>query len=199
MFWSADRTVIPEASGAHTGDISAEMLKDAGANAVIVGHSERRADHGELSSHREQKGGGGPSRRSDRHCLCIGETAGERAAGLTMTVVARQLSQSLPASCNDEQHRRRLRAGLGHWHWPDTDAGMMLPKCMPGFEDCSAKGLATAVSSAFSTAARSSPTTRRELMAVENVDGASGRGREPEGGRFSRHNSLLRALMRSGQ
>ena len=38
------------ASGAHTGDISAEMLKDAGAVAVIVGHSERRADHGERSS-----------------------------------------------------------------------------------------------------------------------------------------------------
>src|ERR1700741_873534 len=40
----------PNASGAHTGDLSAEMLKDAGATATIVGHSERRADHGEIEA-----------------------------------------------------------------------------------------------------------------------------------------------------
>src|ERR1700737_4755389 len=45
----------PKASGAHTGDISAEMLADAGANAVIVGHSERRADHGESDALVRQK------------------------------------------------------------------------------------------------------------------------------------------------
>ena len=51
------------ASGAHTGDISAEMLKDAGAAAVIVGHSERRADHGERDARRESQGARGAPRR----------------------------------------------------------------------------------------------------------------------------------------
>src|SRR5215470_16916795 len=45
----------PNASGAHTGDLSAEMLKDAGASAIIVGHSERRADHGESDALVRQK------------------------------------------------------------------------------------------------------------------------------------------------
>src|SRR5476649_808549 len=49
----------PKASGAHTGDISAEMLADAGASAVIVGHSERRADHGESDELVRQKAGSG--------------------------------------------------------------------------------------------------------------------------------------------
>ena len=53
------------ASGAHTGDISAEMLKDAGATAVIVGHSERRADHGERDRDVQGQGTGGASRRAD--------------------------------------------------------------------------------------------------------------------------------------
>ena len=54
------------ASGAHTGDISAEMLKDAGATAVIVGHSERRADHGERDRDVQGQGAGGAPRRADR-------------------------------------------------------------------------------------------------------------------------------------
>jgi triosephosphate isomerase len=83
------------ASGAHTGDIAAEMLKEAGARAVIVGHSERRADHGERSSDVLAK-----VRAAHRAGLCaitcIGETAGERKAGLTLAVVGRQLQASLP-------------------------------------------------------------------------------------------------------
>jgi triosephosphate isomerase (TIM) len=83
------------ASGAHTGDVSAEMLKDAGASAVIVGHSERRADHGERS-------GDVRAKTMAAHLaglsaiVCIGETAGERRAGLTLGVVGRQLAASLP-------------------------------------------------------------------------------------------------------
>lgn len=82
-------------SGAHTGDVSAEMLKDAGASAVIIGHSERRADHGETSAEVRAKA-------SAAHCaglttiVCVGETAGERAAGATLAVVSRQLKASLP-------------------------------------------------------------------------------------------------------
>jgi triosephosphate isomerase len=84
-----------EARGAHTGDIAAEMLKDAGARAVILGHSERRADHGESSSDVRRKVAAA-HRASLAAIVCLGETAGERKAGLTLTVVDRQLGASLP-------------------------------------------------------------------------------------------------------
>jgi triosephosphate isomerase len=84
-----------EARGAHTGDIAAEMLKDAGASAVIVGHSERRADHGERSSAVRLKALAA-HRAGLAAIVCIGETAGERSAGLTLAVVERQLGASLP-------------------------------------------------------------------------------------------------------
>jgi triosephosphate isomerase len=81
--------------GAHTGDIAAAMLKDAGAAAVILGHSERRADHGERSCDVRLKVEAA-HRAGLAAIVCIGETAGERAAGLTLGVVARQLAASLP-------------------------------------------------------------------------------------------------------
>lgn len=82
-------------SGAHTGDISAEMVKDAGATAVIVGHSERRADHGELDRIVRAKASAA-HRAGLAAIVCIGETKGERLAGLTLDVVRRQLAGSLP-------------------------------------------------------------------------------------------------------
>ncbi len=83
------------ASGAHTGDISAPMLADAGASFVIVGHSERRADHGEsdalvrAKAHAALEAGLGA-------IVCVGETLAEREAGRAEDVVAAQLGGSLP-------------------------------------------------------------------------------------------------------
>ena len=83
-------------SGAHTGDISAVMLRDAGATHVILGHSERRADHGESSALVAAK-------TAAAHAVgltaivCVGETLAERDAGETLAVVGRQLARSLPA------------------------------------------------------------------------------------------------------
>lgn len=82
-------------SGAHTGDISAEMLHDAGATAVIVGHSERRAEHGELDNIVKAKAEAA-LRAGLAAIVCIGETAGQRRAELTLDVVARQVARSLP-------------------------------------------------------------------------------------------------------
>jgi triosephosphate isomerase len=82
-------------SGAHTGDVSAEMLRDAGACAVIVGHSERRADHGERDGDVKAKALAA-HRAGLTAIVCVGETAGERRAGLTLAVVGRQLAHSLP-------------------------------------------------------------------------------------------------------
>jgi triosephosphate isomerase len=82
-------------SGAHTGDIAAEMLKDAGAVAVILGHSERRDDHCETSAQVKAKTQGA-HRAGLVAIVCVGETQGERAAGFTLDVVSRQLKASLP-------------------------------------------------------------------------------------------------------
>ena len=84
-----------EASGAHTGDISAEMLKDAGCSAVIVGHSERRANHGETDEVVRQKAAAA-HRAGLIAIICIGETLEERKGGHTLDIVSRQLGGSLP-------------------------------------------------------------------------------------------------------
>jgi triosephosphate isomerase len=83
------------ASGAHTGDISAEMLRDAGAWFVIVGHSERRADHGETDSVVNAKAIAA-WRGALTAIVCVGETRAERDAGKTLDVVGRQLAGSVP-------------------------------------------------------------------------------------------------------
>src|ERR1700723_3777836 len=85
----------PQPSGAHTGDISAEMLADAGASAVIVGHSERRADHGEDDSLVRQKAEAA-WRAGLTAVVCIGETQSQRDAGKTLDICRGQLQGSLP-------------------------------------------------------------------------------------------------------
>jgi triosephosphate isomerase len=82
-------------SGAHTGDVSAEMLADAGATHIIVGHSERRADHGETDAVVRKKAEA-VARAGLVPILCIGETLDERDAGTTLEVIARQLEGSVP-------------------------------------------------------------------------------------------------------
>lgn len=92
----------PAASGAHTGDLSAPMLADAGAQLVIVGHSERRADHGEtddlvrLKAKSVLAAGLTP-------IICVGETRAEREAGQADAVVSRQLAGSVPDEAADDE------------------------------------------------------------------------------------------------
>jgi triosephosphate isomerase len=84
-----------QASGAHTGDIAAEMLRDAGAVAVIVGHSERRADHGETDALVRAKATA--ARRVGLTAIvCVGEQRGEREASKTLDVIGHQLDGSVP-------------------------------------------------------------------------------------------------------
>jgi triosephosphate isomerase len=85
----------PDAAGAHTGDLSAEMLRDAGASAVIVGHSERRAEHGETDALVRRKAEA--ARRAGLLAIvCVGETRQERDAGRTLEIVSRQAAGSVP-------------------------------------------------------------------------------------------------------
>ena len=92
-----------EASGAHTGDVSAAMLRDCGASIVLLGHSERRANHGETSALVAAK-----ARQAEAHGLdvmiCLGETLGERRAGKAEQVVIDQLRSSVP----DDMPQHRL-------------------------------------------------------------------------------------------
>ena len=86
----------PKAAGAHTGDVSAAMLKDAGASYVILGHSERRSDHGETDALVKAKAEAALSVGLVA-IVCIGETEAERDAGRTLDVIGGQLDGSLPA------------------------------------------------------------------------------------------------------
>jgi triosephosphate isomerase len=91
----------PEASGAHTGDISAEMLADAGASAIIVGHSERRADHGESDVLVRRKAEA-VWRAGLTAIVCIGETQHQRDAGHTLDICRGQLDGSLPEASRSD-------------------------------------------------------------------------------------------------
>ncbi|MDE0697958.1 MAG: triose-phosphate isomerase [Boseongicola sp.] len=82
-------------SGAHTGDISAEMIADAGGTYVIAGHSERRADHGESDAEVRAKAMAVWS-AGLAAIICVGETLQEREAGRTIEVVRGQLDGSVP-------------------------------------------------------------------------------------------------------
>ncbi|TXL72231.1 triose-phosphate isomerase [Vineibacter terrae] len=85
-----------KAGGAHTGDVSAEMLADAGATYVILGHSERRTDHGESDAMVRAKAEAA-WRAGLAAIVCIGETLAEREAGRTLGVLETQLKGSVPA------------------------------------------------------------------------------------------------------
>ncbi|MFW2437134.1 MAG: triose-phosphate isomerase [Parvibaculales bacterium] len=88
----------PHASGAHTGDISAEMLKQAKASAVIIGHSERRSDHGETDKLVKAKVEAA-HKAGLTAIMCVGESLKERKSGDTLKVVGKQLRGSLPDGC----------------------------------------------------------------------------------------------------
>src|ERR1700724_3487782 len=91
-----------EASGAFTGDISAEMLKDAGAAYVILGHSERRVGHHETDKIVRAKAEAA-LRAGLAAIICVGETRAERAAGDAFAIVGRQLAGSIPENSPPEQ------------------------------------------------------------------------------------------------
>jgi triosephosphate isomerase len=163
----------PLASGPHTGDISAEMLRDAGAQAVIVGHSERRRDHGETDAIVRAK-----VLAADRAGLaaivCIGEMRGERDAGQTRHVVGRQLDGSLPET--DPQAAANLvvayepvwAIGSGQTPTPRDVAdihGFIRQRLAARF---GAAGDAVRILYGGSV----KPANAKELLTVANVDGA---------------------------
>ena len=91
----------PFEKGAHTGDISPVMIKDLGAQATIVGHSERRTDHKETSARVCAKAQAALS-AGLMVIVCVGETLEQRESGQTLSVIGEQLKDSLPQSSTAE-------------------------------------------------------------------------------------------------
>lgn len=91
----------PEAFGAHTGDISAEMIADCFGTYVIVGHSERRTDHRESDEQVRVKASAA-HRAGLTAIVCVGETGGERDAGQTLDILKRQMDGSIPDNATAE-------------------------------------------------------------------------------------------------
>ena len=86
-------------AGAHTGDIAAAMLAEAGARYVVLGHSERRADHGETDAQVAAKAAAALA-AGLTPVVCVGETEAQRDAGATLAVVTAQLAGSIPAGAD---------------------------------------------------------------------------------------------------
>ncbi|HLK83086.1 MAG TPA: triose-phosphate isomerase [Xanthobacteraceae bacterium] len=160
-----------EPSGAFTGDISAEMLADLGARAVIVGHSERRAFHHESDADVRRKTQAA-WRAGLLAIVCIGETRDERAAGRTLSVVGAQLEGSIP----DEATPRNLviayepvwAIGTGLTPTPADIAevhGFIRERLNARFP-VSAQGIRILYGGSVK------PSNAKELLAVDNVDGA---------------------------
>jgi triosephosphate isomerase len=161
----------PEASGAHTGDVSAEMLKDAGAGAIIVGHSERRADHAETDAVVRAKAQA-VHRAGLTAIVCVGETADVRRAGATLRVVSGQLAGSLPDGCS--------AANTVVAYEPVWAIGTGLTPTAADVAEVHAAVRAALKQRFGSDGARMrilyggsvKPANARELMSVANVDGA---------------------------
>lgn len=90
------------AKGAHTGDIAAEMIADCGGTMVIIGHSERRTDHGELDAAVRAKAEAA-WRAGLTAILCVGETEAERRGGKTEAVLSRQIAGSVPEGASADK------------------------------------------------------------------------------------------------
>lgn len=92
----------PNPAGAHTGDVAAPLLADLGCRAVILGHSERRADHGESDALVKAKATAA-LKAGLTAIICVGETLAEREAGQTLAVILGQLRASLPEETSPDR------------------------------------------------------------------------------------------------
>ncbi|RTL88555.1 MAG: triose-phosphate isomerase [Hyphomicrobiales bacterium] len=160
-----------DASGAHTGDISAEMLKDAGAVYVIVGHSERRAGHGETDGIVRAKAAAA-LRAGLTPIICVGETRVEREAGDALDVVGAQIDGSLPAEAPETvvvAYEPVWAIGTGLTPTLQ-DVAQMHAFARKRIEQRLGGGRGAAVRILYGGSVK--PANARDLMNVRNVDGA---------------------------
>jgi triosephosphate isomerase len=160
-----------EASGAFTGDISAEMLADLGAKAVIVGHSERRTTHKETDALVRAKAQAA-WRAGLTAIVCIGETRTEREGGQTLDVLGRQLDGSLPDGATGVNLVVAYEPvwAIGTGLTPTAADVAEAHKFIRG--RLAARYGATAETIRILYGGSVKPSNAAELMAVANVDGA---------------------------
>ncbi len=161
----------PKPAGAHTGDVSAEMLADAGATAIIVGHSERRADHGESDDLVRQKAEAA-WRAGLIAIVCIGETRAQRDSGQTLGICGGQLTGSLPdgaTSANLVVAYEPVWA-IGTGLTPTTADVEQVHRFIRGVLTDRFKGEGASIRILYGGSVK--PSNAAELMAVANVNGA---------------------------
>jgi triosephosphate isomerase (TIM) len=160
-----------EAAGAFTGDVSAEMLKAAGASAVIVGHSERRTYHRETDADVRAKALAA-HRAGLLAIVCVGETRAEREAGRALAVVGAQLDGSLPGGATAQNlvvaYEPVWAIGTGLTPTPADVAEMHGFIRRQLVARCGAAGEGIRILYGGSV----KPANAKELMAVPDVDGA---------------------------
>jgi len=161
----------PKPSGAHTGDISAEMLADAGASAVIVGHSERRADHGESDGLVRQKVEAA-WRAGLTAIVCIGETQQQRDSGQTLEICHGQLNLSLPDAARADNLVVAYEPvwAIGTGLTPTAEDIEQIHTFIRGILIVRFNGEGTKIRILYGGSVK--PSNARELMAVANVNGA---------------------------
>jgi triosephosphate isomerase len=162
----------PAASGAHTGDVSAAMLADAGATWVIAGHSERRADHGERNEDVRAQ-----ARAAIEAGLgvivCVGETEGQRDASNTLDIISGQLAGSIPDLVTGERLVVAYEPvwAIGTGRTPTTDQIGEVHDFIRGkLEQRFGEGVGRSVRLLYGGSVK--PGNAAEIFAVSNVDGA---------------------------
>jgi triosephosphate isomerase len=158
-----------EPAGAFTGDISAEMLKDAGAAAVIVGHSERRQYHGETDATVRAKALAA-RRAALLPIVCVGETRAERDAGRAQIVVRTQLAGSLPEGAADFVVAYEPVWAIGTGLTPTPDDVSAMHRLMRGQLTDRFGGAGNDVRILYGGSVK--PANAKELLTIDNVDGA---------------------------
>jgi triosephosphate isomerase len=158
-------------SGAHTGDLSAEMLADAGARAIIVGHSERRADHGETDIEVRQKAEA-VWRAGLTAIVCIGETQHQRDQGQTLDICGGQLNVSLPDGARADNLVVAYEPvwAIGTGLTPTTLDVEQIHGFIRELLIARFKGEGTRIRILYGGSVK--PSNAAELMAVSNVNGA---------------------------
>ena len=163
--------------GAHTGEVSAEMLKDAGATAVIVGHSERREDHQETNMDVRAKAAAA-HRAGLIAIICVGETFKQRKAGLALRRCWAPVERLAARNGDGQEHGYCVRARVGHWGPARPRRWRMWLRFTATF----GKRLGVLMSDGSADQVRLlyggsvKPSNAAELLATENVDGAFGGG-----------------------
>jgi len=161
-----------EETGAHTGDVSAAMLKDAGATHVILGHSERRADHAETDRMVRDKCDAAWAAGLTA-IVCVGETLAERESSNTLQIIRGQIAGSLPDQATGHNLVIAYEPvwAIGTGKVPTTDEiGEVHSDIRSTLERRFGAGVAKSVRILYGGSVK--PDNASEIFAVENVDGA---------------------------